>query len=102
MLADELLGPASSGTADEASADAIERLDARLSDARAPMAVVVLDEMDHLTVRDQEVLYRVFEWAARPASRLVLIGVLSQRPPPPRRPRPSSSPPGGSSTRLVS
>jgi len=38
----------------------------------------VLDEVDYLTMKDQDVLYRMFEWAARPGSRLILIGTTSQ------------------------
>ena len=45
------------------------------------MAVLVLDELDQLlgTQRGvkQEVLYSLFEWAALPQSRLVLIGVAN-------------------------
>ena len=38
----------------------------------------MLDEVDYLTMKDQDVLYRMFEWAARPGSRLILIGTTSQ------------------------
>ncbi|OAA61228.1 cell division control protein [Niveomyces insectorum RCEF 264] len=46
----------------------------------ARMAVrylVVLDEIDHLLTLDVASLYRVIEWAMRPASRLALVGIAN-------------------------
>jgi Cdc6-like AAA superfamily ATPase len=41
------------------------------------MCIVVLDELDQLVSRQQAILYYLFELAARPGSRLVLIGVAN-------------------------
>ncbi|CUS13798.1 unnamed protein product [Tuber aestivum] len=39
--------------------------------------VVVLDEIDHLLTKDQEVLYSIFEWSLRRDSRLILLGIAN-------------------------
>jgi cell division control protein 6 len=38
-------------------------------------STVILDEIDHLSSRGQEVMYRLFELPMMASSRLVLIGV---------------------------
>jgi cell division control protein 6 len=39
--------------------------------------VLVLDELDHILTRDQEVLRLLFQWACTPESRLVLVGIAN-------------------------
>jgi cell division control protein 6 len=39
--------------------------------------LVVLDEMDHLVTKNQEVMYKLVEYANRPGSKLVLIGIAN-------------------------
>lgn len=39
--------------------------------------VVVLDEIDHLLTKDQEVLYSIFEWSLVRSSRLILLGIAN-------------------------
>jgi cell division control protein 6 len=41
------------------------------------VSIVLLDEVDHLVTREQDVLYRLFEWASVPESRLILIGIAN-------------------------
>ncbi|KAA8901358.1 hypothetical protein TRICI_006080 [Trichomonascus ciferrii] len=39
--------------------------------------VVVLDELDHVVTRDQEVLFRIFHWAFARSSNLILVGIAN-------------------------
>lgn len=36
--------------------------------------ILILDEMDQLESKSQEILYTIFEWPSLPKSKLVLIG----------------------------
>ncbi|XP_060637021.2 cell division control protein 6 homolog [Anolis sagrei] len=57
--------------------DVIRKLEKRLTTKGTPMVLVVLDEMDQLDSKGQDVLYTVFEWPSLPNSRLVLIGIAN-------------------------
>jgi cell division control protein 6 len=39
--------------------------------------LVVLDEMDYLVTKNQEVMYKLIEYAKRPKSKLILIGIAN-------------------------
>ncbi|KAM6108002.1 cell division control protein 6 homolog [Pterocles gutturalis] len=56
--------------------EGLRRLEQRLT-APGPMVLVVLDELDQLESRGQDVLYTLFEWPRLPGSRLVLIGLAN-------------------------
>ncbi|KAF9974620.1 AAA ATPase [Actinomortierella ambigua] len=44
---------------------------------RKAMYVLILDEIDQLVTKDQDVLYKLFEWTTREKSRLTLIGIAN-------------------------
>jgi len=45
--------------------------------ADTPKYVCILDEIDYLITRDQEVLYKLFEWPVKSNSRLSIIGIAN-------------------------
>ncbi|KAJ3228155.1 AAA ATPase [Clydaea vesicula] len=47
------------------------------SKAHLKESVIILDEIDYLLTKDQEVLYKLFEWASHESSKLVLIGIAN-------------------------
>ncbi|XP_019362421.1 PREDICTED: cell division control protein 6 homolog [Gavialis gangeticus] len=53
------------------------KLEKQLTAKGAPMILLVLDELDQLDSKRQDVLYTVFEWPWLANSRLVLIGVAN-------------------------
>ncbi|NWU51937.1 CDC6 protein, partial [Dromas ardeola] len=53
--------------------EGVRRLEKQLT-AQGPMVLLVLDELDQLESKGQDVLYTLFEWPRLPASRLVLVG----------------------------
>uniref|UniRef100_A0A8C0H7S1 Cell division control protein n=1 Tax=Chelonoidis abingdonii TaxID=106734 RepID=A0A8C0H7S1_CHEAB len=55
----------------------VRKLEKQLTAQGTPMTVLVLDEMDQLDSKGQDVLYTVFEWPWLIGSRLVLIGVAN-------------------------
>ncbi|ORZ11309.1 P-loop containing nucleoside triphosphate hydrolase protein [Lobosporangium transversale] len=58
---------------------ALESLFLSSNDAKKnkPMYVVILDEIDQLLTKDQEVLYKLFEWSSMEGSRLTLFGIAN-------------------------
>ncbi|XP_043910953.1 cell division control protein 6 homolog [Protopterus annectens] len=54
----------------------IRKLEKHLT-SEGPMLLLILDEMDQLDSKGQDVLYTVFEWPWIPRSRLVLIGIAN-------------------------
>ncbi|KAJ1656911.1 AAA ATPase [Dispira simplex] len=61
-----------------ASKDALAVLETLFLDTkRKSLYLLVLDEIDSLLSRDQEVLYKLFEWPTLPGSRLVLVGIAN-------------------------
>ncbi|XP_074418085.1 cell division control protein 6 homolog isoform X2 [Larus michahellis] len=56
--------------------EGVRRLEKQLT-ARGPMVLLVLDELDQLESKGQDVLYTLFEWPRLPSSRLVLVGLAN-------------------------
>ncbi|XP_073537203.1 cell division control protein 6 homolog [Phyllobates terribilis] len=56
--------------------DIVRQLE-KLVTSKAPMILLVLDEMDQLDSRGHDILYTVFEWPWLTDSRVVLIGIAN-------------------------
>uniref|UniRef100_A0A8C2QNL1 Cell division control protein n=2 Tax=Cricetulus griseus TaxID=10029 RepID=A0A8C2QNL1_CRIGR len=60
-----------------AGKDLMRKLEKHMTAEKGPMIVLVLDEMDQLDSKGQDVLYTLFEWPWLSNSRLVLIGIAN-------------------------
>ncbi|XP_008503991.1 cell division control protein 6 homolog [Calypte anna] len=56
--------------------EGLRKLEAKLT-AQGPMVLLVLDELDQLESKGQDVLYTLFGWPQLPGSRLVLVGLAN-------------------------
>ena len=45
--------------------------------ASAKVAVVLIDEIDMLLSRDQDILYNLFGWPQQPGAKLAIIGIAN-------------------------
>ncbi|XP_004633781.1 cell division control protein 6 homolog [Octodon degus] len=60
-----------------AGKDVMRKLETQVTAEKGPMLVLVLDELDQLDSKGQDVLYTLFEWPQLSNSRLVLIGIAN-------------------------
>ncbi|XP_007940260.1 cell division control protein 6 homolog [Orycteropus afer afer] len=65
------------GVSKPAGKDMVRKLEKHMTAEKGPMIVLVLDEMDQLDSKGQDVLYTLFEWPWLSNSRLVLIGIAN-------------------------
>lgn len=48
-----------------------------LSPTNLLCSLILLDEIDYLLTKDQDILYHLFDWCGVPSSRLVLVGIAN-------------------------
>ncbi|KAK2489834.1 hypothetical protein MC885_001827, partial [Smutsia gigantea] len=65
------------GVSRPAGKEMMRKLENHMIAEKGPMIVLVLDEMDQLDSKGQDVLYTLFEWPWLSNSRLVLIGIAN-------------------------
>ncbi|KAG8514917.1 Cell division control protein 6 [Galemys pyrenaicus] len=65
------------GVSKPAGKDMMRKLENHMTVEKGPMIVLVLDELDQLDSKGQDVLYTLFEWPWLSNSRLVLIGIAN-------------------------
>ncbi|XP_006889476.1 PREDICTED: cell division control protein 6 homolog [Elephantulus edwardii] len=65
------------GEARPAGKELMRKLEKHMTEVKGPIIVLVLDEMDQLDSKGQDVLYTLFEWPWIKNSRLVLIGIAN-------------------------
>lgn len=65
------------GKEKDGAVKAVEALVLGKNKSKKTMYVTILDEIDQLLTKDQEVLYKLFHWASLENSRLTLIGIAN-------------------------
>ncbi|XP_060075757.1 cell division control protein 6 homolog [Ylistrum balloti] len=64
------------GKSPPSSKDRLRAIEKHLTTA-GPSIIMVLDEIDQLDSKNQEILYTIFEWPSMTKSRLILIGIAN-------------------------
>ncbi|KAG0083200.1 AAA ATPase [Podila epicladia] len=73
----EELGLETSTKDKDGAVKAVESLVLGKNKGKKAMYVTILDEIDQLLTKDQEVLYKLFHWSSLESSRLTLIGIAN-------------------------